>query len=205
MSDNLEEKMIRTATAAIALSLALPLALGVTSASAAGLDGLYAGADIGIGTLKYEVPGTDLSGDDDGLTYGAFGGWRTNFNGNWIGGVEARIGDTDSNIFAGGVTLSSGREWSVSGLLGYQLDPRWMLFGTLGYDNLKLRAHSGPASASDTLDGIRLSLGAEYALTEQISLRGSLDGSAYGNETIAGARFDDITMGRASIAALYRF
>jgi opacity protein-like surface antigen len=197
----LEENMTRTATAAVALSLAL----GITSAGAATLDGLYAGADIGVGTLKYEVPGTDLSGDDGGVAYGVFGGWRTNFNGNWIGGAEARLGDTDSDINAGGLTLSSGREWSVSGLLGYQLNPRWMLFGTLGYDNLKLRAHSGPATATDTLDGIRLSLGAEYALTEQISLRGSLDGSAYGNETIAGARFDDITMGRASIAALYRF
>jgi|GEM_PF-4328269 len=185
--------------------LALTLAAGTTSAQAMDFNGFYAGADIGAGSLQYDVPGTDLTAHDGGVAYGAFGGWRTNITPHWIAGVEARIGDTDANVDAGALRLSSGRQWSASGLIGYQLGERWTLFGTLGYENLRTTATGGTTLRHKSLDGLRLSLGAEYAMTEQISLRVSSVGSVYEDSNFQGAKFDNTSFGSLTLSALYTF
>jgi len=176
------------------------LIAGITSVQAADFGGGYLGAEIGTSEieLKVETTGADVKVSDSGFAYGLFGGYRWDLGG-WILGLEGRIGDNDASISGGGVAVSAGREWSASGLVGYQVSSPLVIFATVGYTNLKATATDGTLTESDTVDGAAVSFGLEYAVTEMVSIRGTLTGASYDTEDF------DTTQSRGTIGAVLSF
>lgn len=155
------------------------------TAMAQGFHGPYVGAELGYSETKVKFL-DDQGGfglDDDGLRFGGIVGYRQNTNG-FVWGVEGRIGDSDNKISVtdGGetVSLSSGFEWSINGILGYAVSDSVLLFGTAGYANARAKGNVTGEQDSKTLDGIRYGLGVEFAVTGSISLRGVASRSDYG-------------------------
>ena len=141
--------------------------------------GLYLGANIGGG-----FGGTDLDGfgnaelDTSGFEGGLLGGY--NFQvGNVVAGFETDISWTaiDGNEISSGTAFSANHDWmsSFRVRLGYAMD-KWMIYGTAGLAltsfDLDALGSGSQISSSETLTGYAIGAGAEYALTNNISLKG---------------------------------
>lgn len=146
-----------------------------------GIEAGYSNTDV---NLKFPDD-TKVSFDDDGFGYGFFAGYRHNLNGVVVG-AEARLGDADNkgSVTTGGetVTLSTKREIGIGGILGFTPDNRFMIFGIIGYQNLKGRGTVDGVSDTSKDGGVRYGGGLEYAFTPQVSVRATLTQTDYGNQ-----------------------
>lgn len=167
-------------------------------ATADNWSGVYVGATIGYGWADTNVTqldsysfslldDTEFDFDSDGILGGAFIGysWKS---GNFVYGVEADISATDientvanSMIPADDESFSNKIDWfgTVRGRLGYAAD-RWMPYITGGiafadvtssYDDND-PGQDNHAVASDTVWGWTIGAGAEFAVTDNWTLRG---------------------------------
>lgn len=166
--------------------------------SAYNWSGVYLGATIGYGWADTNVTelddysfsdfgDTEFDFDSDGILGGAFIGYNWQA-GNFVYGAEADFSATDINntvansmIPGSDESFSNKIDWfgTVRGRLGYAVD-RWMPYVTGGvafadvtssYDDNDA-GQDNHAVASDTVWGWTIGAGAEYALTDNWTLRG---------------------------------
>ena len=145
-----------------------------TTAQAAdkNFEGFYAGAELGYNNIN--LGNTSNSG---GLYYGGMAGYRIQMPSNLVLGLEARFGDSTATEMVGfgetNVEISAGRQLGVDAIFGYAMgDNKDVLaYGFLGYTNAKVTGSALGANTSATGDGLRFGLGAEYVLTDNMSLR----------------------------------
>lgn len=171
----------------------------VATRSATELRGLYAGANLGHGTLGTELTGThndsgggpyDFTGDfaNPGFTGGFFAGYGHTFNQVYVGlelDAEASNLGWNHERQTGG-DADGGRDFSVekrgsygAGLrLGYVLNNGSLLYGRVGAVRTRFNTSyvKGGSAAnwidqSDKLDGTRFGLGAEIPATDNAFIR----------------------------------
>jgi outer membrane immunogenic protein len=165
--------------------------------SAYNWSGVYLGATIGFGWANTNVTeldnysfsdfvgDTEFDFDSDGILGGAFIGYNWQ-SGNFVYGVEADISATgidnavENTMNPGsGESFSTNIDWfgTVRGRLGYAAD-RWMPYVTGGVAFADITSsYNDPeddnfAVASGTVWGWTIGAGAEYALTDNWTLRG---------------------------------
>lgn len=106
--------------------------------------------------------GLDGGIEDSGTAYGAAtAGWRKQTDGWLVYGLEAQYGQFDSQI----ETETWAAMLTAGAVLGKS--KKHLLYLGAGYDNF------------EGFDGVRVSLGYEYAVTKSISLRLQSSGSFY--------------------------
>ncbi len=141
--------------------------------------GLYLGAHIGAGYGDSELSGlgsSDLS--TSGFEGGLLGGYNFQM-GKVVAGFETDISWTaiDGNEISRGTAFSADHDWmsSFRFRLGYAMD-NWMIYGTAGLAltsfDLEALGSGTRISSSETLTGYAAGAGAEYALTNNMSLKG---------------------------------
>ncbi len=179
----------------------------VTTRSATELRGLYAGANLGHGTLGTELTGTHFdqsvgpypfTGDfaNSGFTGGFFAGYGHTFNQVYVGleldAEASNFGWYHSRATGGG----GGRDFSVEKRggygaalrVGYVLPNGGLLYGRIGAVQTRFNTiYEKGASAnawidrSDTLSGARFGLGAEIPASENAFVRMDYSHTNYGD------------------------
>jgi OOP family OmpA-OmpF porin len=145
---------------AVATAL-VALGLGAVSAHAAGA---YAGA--GLGSPDYrggDVNG--ITGNGSGVSEQVYGGYQFTPNFALEAGI-ANLGHIDNS---NGTVNSHGEYFDVVGFL--PLQDNWSLLGSIGMARVNLDTSNGDSRGN----GLKLGLGAEYALNRNISLRGEVE------------------------------
>jgi OOP family OmpA-OmpF porin len=140
--------------------VALVACLGAVSAQA---EGLYLGGSLGGSHYTGSVNG--ISGDNGGLAGKVFGGYQLNQNFAVEGGV-ATLGRLSGD--AGHVNGHS-EYLDAVGLL--PLNPSWSLLGSVGVAHVNLNSSNGDDSGA----ALKLGLGAEYAYSKNVALRGEYE------------------------------
>jgi len=112
---------------------------------------------------------------DDGVTYGIGAGYDMQMRG-LVVGVEAEAADSDVKQCVGAQTLASpevcakaARDFYVGGRVGTVVGGRTLLYAKAGYTNARFKVTDDDGTdrvtlGSTDLDGIRLGVGAEYAV-----------------------------------------
>ncbi len=144
------------------LLAAAALAAGL-SAPSAHAEGLYVGGSIGVPHFGDGVNG--IAGDGSGASGKVFGGWQPNPNFAVEGGV-ASLGHIDN---ANGNVTGHATYLDAVGLL--PLGAHFSLLGSVGVAHVNLNTSAG----DDSGVGLKLGVGAEYALTRNVSLRGEYE------------------------------
>jgi outer membrane immunogenic protein len=180
------------------------LMLGTVSAQAAGpfgsasaFDGFYIGGDIG-GTNS-GTNGFDDKYYGSGVTGGLFAGYGLTYNSFYFGAeangslssLKTSIGDTD---------LSRKYGFGIAGRAGYLIAPTTLGYGVVGWERGRFELNNAVSSDNAWLDGLRLGIGLEHKLTQNVSLRGEFDYTAWQKKDGIGA--DEFAL-KAGIA--YRF
>lgn len=148
--------------------------------------GVHAGGSWGDATASFAgVSGTD---DYDGMQGGVQAGW--NWQGSaWVFGIEGDFSFTgnDSSTSALGLTVSSELQWmaTVRARVGRDLG-RWMPYATLGvaFGENEATFTSGPVTQSQSRihTGLAAGLGAEFMLSDALSLKGEYLYVDFGDE-----------------------
>lgn len=170
--------------------IALIAAFSVAPLTAhADFSGFYGGVDVGYSNLDvdFDVQNAGETGvDGDGIKYGAFLGYRMSLAG-LVVGAEGRLMDTTSESDFSDVNFSASsspsRELGVTGIVGFAPPAGgFMVFGLLGYDNLKTKTVTSLGSQSSTDNGIRYGVGAEFSILPMVSIRGTVSRTDYGDQ-----------------------
>ncbi|GEM_PF-1139423 len=164
------------------------IAFNMSATAESNFDGPYIGAQIGFGKTSangnYE-PGTSgntaFSDSDSmsGLNGGIFAGFGKSINDKfWLGGEvaysrsNADYSESDGSVTA---TLEQNQTLEIGIRPGYLVQDDTLIYGRLGFVKTKfdLNVTDGTNSFSDgeTLNGVRLGLGAERIVKDNISLR----------------------------------
>lgn len=158
--------------------------------------GFYAGANIGGDWLNSNV---DVNGSKSTFTPGTFmGGLQAGYNfqtGPWVLGVEADVGYGRASktgiVGADVVKVEKGLSGTARARAGYAFD-RLLIYGTggLAWANFKLEDNNGvvQSSRNTTRAGWTLGAGAEYAVTQNISVKGEYLYANYGRASVGDAR-----------------
>jgi OOP family OmpA-OmpF porin len=136
---------------------ALALALGSGAAMAAD-QGYYVGGDVASSSMKMGGDSQKRSGD----SYSIFGGYR--FDKNFA--VEAAYTDLGKVNFNG--VEAKNKAYSVDGIARAPLGKDFGLYGRVGVAHYE-RDYTGLGDNSS--NGVKLGVGADYALTKNVSLR----------------------------------
>ena len=175
------------------IMLAALLACGVVPATvsaqqpvgASGPDyfsGLYAGGEIGYDTFDFSVEsdalGFDFDNDFDGANFSGIVGYNVVFDNNVLIGVEGSAGFSTASEFFGEDfqdidafedvgDVEGNFNYAVDGRLGYLVSPQFLVFGQIGFGGV--RFDDGVDKSFE--EGLRYGAGAQFALTEQLSIR----------------------------------
>ncbi len=157
-------------------------------------DGAYAGASVGYhrssGTGHYNTTTDIVSGH--GATIGAFVGYNAEVMPSVVVGLDAELGyDTtraQTNSF--GTILSGGLETSVRARLGYAMD-RTLLYVAGGYTGATIKLNQGAFAANNWLNGWTIGAGADYAVTDQVFVRGEYRYSRFGAKDMSFANVNN--------------
>ena len=123
-------------------------------------EGLYAGGSVGSQNYPNTLNGNATSGS--ALSGKLYGGYQLNPN----FAVEAGLTELGAVNNSAGQTDSYGSFVDAVGML--PLNPQWKLLGRLGLAHMSVNTPSG----DDGGNGLKLGLGAEYALTKTVAIRG---------------------------------
>lgn len=136
------------------------LLAGSLGALQAHAEGLYVGA--GLGTPHYGSTVNGISGNGSGLSGKLYGGYQLlpNF------AVEAGVADL-GHIDQGNGKVD-GRSVFLDAVGIAPLNDKWSLLGRVGVAHVNLDTSTGDASGH----GLKLGLGAQYALGHDMALRG---------------------------------
>lgn len=173
--------------------------------------GGYVGLQFGGGWSKVDQPYGYFRSDpaafsqDNANGSGVLGGVHAGYNwqsGSFVFGGEADVDATSidgDDGKSGGETNGFKAQWmaSVRARAGYAFD-RWLIYGTGGYAYLHGKADvRDPArqqSHSASFNGWTIGAGAEYALTNNITVRGEYRFADFGTKTVAfDSYFEDIS------------
>lgn len=157
MNTNNNRKTLGNKTGILAAA-ALALALGSGAAMAADA-GFYVGGDIASSAHKVGGDSQKRSGD----SYSIFGGYR--FSPNWA--VETAYTDLGKVNFNG--TEAKNKAYSMDGIARAPLGKDFGVYGRVGLAHYERDFSGGLGDASNT--GLKLGVGADYALTKNVSLR----------------------------------
>jgi OOP family OmpA-OmpF porin len=161
---------------------ALLVAAGLTGAVAAPVEGFYAGAGLGGQSYPDRINGNTTSGT--ALSGKLFGGYQINPNFAVEGGIT-ELGALNS---PGGQVDSYGTFVDAVGIL--PLNNQWSLLGRAGVAHMAINTPTG----DDGGNGLKVGLGAEYALSKTMAIRGEWERyplTGFGNNPSA----DQFTVG----------
>lgn len=136
------------------------LVVGSLGAVAAHAEGAYVGGSIGGQTYPNTLNGNSTSGS--AVSGKIFGGYQLNPN----FAVEAGVTELGSINNAAGTIDSYGTFVDAVGIM--PLTPQWSLLGRLGVAHMSVNTPTG----DDGGNGIKAGVGAEYALSKTVALRG---------------------------------
>ncbi|HET8613408.1 MAG TPA: porin family protein [Sphingomonas sp.] len=153
--------------------LAIPFALAA-AAPAAAQTAPFTGAHVD-GIIGWDR--LQNNGHNDDIMYGLNAGYDFGTRSGTIFGVEAEIADSNNKSCYGAETVAdprvcakAARDIYVGGRIGKVITPRTMIYAKAGYTNARVKLTSDDGTGQTTLghsdlDGIRLGVGAEYALS----------------------------------------
>lgn len=178
--------------AAIAVALSAPIHAQDMFAGA--FNGPYGGVFLGYADYDLEFSddpvfsGTSI--DISGAEFGVYGGYGRTFDRFYLAGeVEFGGGPEVTGIFGiDGLDLDVEQTYGVSVLAGYVTSLDTLLYARIGYQRAEVRDVID--SRDENFDGVRYGAGAEYAVTENVRLRGEYVFTDYGNEDIDGTDID---------------
>ncbi len=204
------------AVAALALSVStavyaadaveqIPEAPMAVETSAFTWTGAYVGIQGGAGWLNgdFSVPGASASQDFDGGMVGGFVGYNWQFGNGFVAGVE---GDFDYNWNEesfGGIDI--GTDWSgaVRGRIGYAFD-RVMVYGAGGWAITNGYVEGLGVDESETFNGWTVGAGVDFAVTDNMFIRGEYRYNDFGDKDIGGLNVDlDQHVVKAGIAVKF--
>lgn len=182
----------------ILIAAALPAALLASPVLAqdntGDMGGLYAGALVGIDSVRIS-DGID-SGSESDIGYGINAGYDFDM-GQAVFGIEAELMDsgvssTATDIFAAGdaATLSAGRDLYIGARAGFKAGASTLVYVKGGYTDarVKLTYDDGVTveSGSDSLGGFRVGAGVERRLVANLAVRAEYRYSDYGEYSYEG-------------------
>jgi OOP family OmpA-OmpF porin len=126
-------------------------------------DGLYVGGSLGLPHYQDSVDG--IEGNNSGVAAKLFGGWQFTPNVAVEGGVT-ELGRVRSDA---GSVKGHGEYLDAVGLL--PLNASWSLLGSVGVAHVDLDTTSGDDSSA----ALKLGVGAEYAISPNVALRGEYE------------------------------
>lgn len=144
------------------------------------------------GLIGYEEADTD-AGSEGGIAYGIAAGYDFSLGGA-VAGVEVEYADSDISGCDTGVLVATDeicargmRDLYVGGRIGAVVGSNVLVYGKAGYTNAQFgvdyedgtAATAPDFSVEDELDGVRLGAGLEFALSENLYLKGEYRYSNY--------------------------
>jgi OOP family OmpA-OmpF porin len=141
------------------LAAAALLAAGLVGASAHA-EGFYGGGGIGGQTYPDNINGNSTSGS--AVSGKIFGGYQLNPN----FAVEAGVAELGNVNSGAGKVDSYGTFVDAVGIV--PLNPQWSLLGRVGVAHMQVNTPTG----DDGGNGLKVGLGAEYALSKTVAVRG---------------------------------
>lgn len=144
------------------LTAALLLAASFGAMSAP-TDGTYLGLSVGAPHFQDSVNG--VSGSGSGVSGKLFAGYQVNPN----FALEAGVADLGHVSNSTGRVNSHGEYLDAVGIA--PLNDKWSLLGSVGLAHVNLNTTSGDASGN----GLKLGLGAQYAFSSKVALRGEME------------------------------
>ena len=129
--------------------------------------GLYGGLEVGYEGYTFDNLNELNAG---GLSYGGLLGYRFQLSPSFLLGVEGKAGGDGASKNVGIIEVSSGLNWSVSGIMGIMVGNN-LVFASLGYGETNLRASTMGLSLSSYEGGLRAGLGMEFKLGEKTGIR----------------------------------
>ncbi|MCD1266091.1 hypothetical protein B5M44_19285 [Shinella sumterensis] len=149
--------------------------------------GAYVGADIGHGWLNgdFSALGTTVSENFNGATLGGFVGYNWQFSNGFVTGIEGDVSyNWNDQEFAG---VEAGTEWggSVRGRVGFAID-RALVYGAGGWTATRGFVKDVPTGEkfTKTFSGWTLGAGVEYAVTDNVFVRGEYRYNHFGDKDI---------------------
>ncbi|AWC24212.1 Adhesin/invasin protein PagN [Aminobacter sp. MSH1] len=197
------KQILATAVAMLAISTTANAADNVVfeqSAAAYNWSGVYVGAQVGHGWGRSEYMATNgafANPDPDGFFGGGYVGYNTQFNSGLVLGVEAdfafsQIDGTGVFPLSPEFTTDADVNWSaaVRARLGYAYD-RFLPYIAAGltiadYDHNLVDTGIQIDSFNDTYSGWTIGAGVEYAVTDNLILRGEYRYSDFGSARFPG-------------------
>lgn len=161
--------------------VALMTVAAAPSFAQSAFDGPYVGVYTGYTTSNdtTRAPGAKADLNLDGWTYGGFFGYGKTFDRLYLGG-EGELGGLElsdkTKLVGGRVTGLDGNEtYGISARAGYLVTNDALVYGRVGWQRTNYEVNSALAgtsvSKSDTLNGVRVGGGVEYAVTDNILAR----------------------------------
>lgn len=136
-------------------------------------DGFYVGGDIGGTVSSTKVNSSDkIAGD--GVLGGLFAGYGLTYNSLYFG-AEANGSLSSLKSTLAGTDLTRKYGFGIAGRAGYVFNPTTMAYGVVGWERGRFEVKDAVSKDSAWLDGLRLGIGLEHKLTQNISLRGEFD------------------------------
>lgn len=137
---------------------------------------------LGWDQIKFDLADVGQTGArrSDGLNYGVSLGYDVERPGGLIFGGDVSLDLTGADL----AVFDPRRDIGISGRIGSRISENGMLFGRLGYTNLRTRTLTTLGDGTDernirTLDGIQLGVGAEVGMARNLYLKAEYDYSNY--------------------------
>lgn len=180
--------LARISAAALAAAVAMPAL--AQSTGPVPFSGPYVGAELG--WQRDQVSGSNSSNgvnltaniNADGLRYGGFAGYDFRFGGAGVFGIEVGASGTTGkfNNFAGsGANINVGRTFDVTARAGGLVNESTLLYVRGGYSNARYSINEAGSSYAENRDGYLIGVGAEQALSPNVSARVEYNYSKFGS------------------------
>jgi outer membrane immunogenic protein len=149
--------------------------------------GAYAGVSVGYkankGTGTWRSVSEDVSAS--AATVNGFAGYNYEISPSVIAGLEAELGYDWSKATTAiyGTRLRGGFDTAVRARLGYAYD-RALFYLAAGYAGTTLKMDLGNFSAKQWLNGWTIGVGADYAITDKMFLRGEYRYTRYARKDV---------------------
>jgi outer membrane immunogenic protein len=173
----LAERLARITLVAGVASIAIGLAMNNAQAQSNGnFQGAYVGAHLGGAFGKAQAANTS------GIVGGGQIGANAQFQNNVVAGVEADASVSSMGNKGFSDKFRQGAVGSLRARGGYAMD-RVMVYGTAGFAASTSEWKNAAGSTSKTLTGWAYGAGAEFLMTQNVTLRGELIRYDFGRET----------------------
>jgi outer membrane immunogenic protein len=150
--------------------------------------GAYFGVDVGHGWLDgdFSLGGVTASDDFDGATLGGFVGYNWQFSNGFVAGIEGDLSyNFNENEYLGAVDIGTDWAGSVRGKVGYALD-RALVYAAGGWTatNGYINIDALNIDENETFHGWTIGAGVDYAVTDNLFLRGEYRYNDFTNKDI---------------------